>query len=466
MGSLHGDVSLIGLATLFQTIGGLNREGTLTVSSGDRKKAIHFAPDGLRLLSSSARKFRLGDHLVRRRLITIEQLSEALREQKKAGQRLGEVLTRLGVIQAETISAVVRSQAEEEIFDMLFWPNAAFAFLEGPPGKQWGADLANAIQVDLDIRFIALEAARRLDEWTQVEAAIPSLDKRFCLTPQGEDFAKGTSHEDELLTCLLPLLDGSHTIHEIIETSGLTRFQVCQALFALKNQELVADAATRKLPKSSGVWHAAPSGGTDLSEAPARPAARSATPAPSTKKEGTRRTSAPAPAVKKEGTHRISAPAPMPATAPEEAASTPVPPPATPGLCVLLVDDEGYYRKITRFHLERAGYRVIEALTAQRALTMVRDFAIDAVISEISLPDRDGFTICRALRAIPKTKSVPILFVTGHNRREYILMARQAGANAYIVKPFTREVLLEKLQGALAAAASPEDAVAPAGSLD
>lgn len=443
MGSLHGDVALIGLATLFQTIGGLNREGTLTVSSGDRKKAIHFAPDGLRLLSSSARKFRLGDHLVRRKLITIEQLGEALREQKKNSERLGEVLVRLGLIPAETISAVVRSQAEEEIFDMLFWPNASFSFIEGPPGKQWAADLAHAMQIDLDIRFIALEAARRLDEWVQVEAAIPSLDKRFGLTPQGEEFAKTVSSEEEILTCLLPILDGSHSINEIIEASGLTRFQVCQAIFALKNQELVTDVVPRKGAKASGVWHAAPAVGAGGADDARRPGVRGAAATPAPKREE---------------------PRPAPEIQPREPAAAPAPSPTGP--CILLVDDEGYYRKITRFHLERAGFRVIEALTAQRALAMVRDFTVHAVISEISLPDRDGFTVCRALRAIPKTKSIPILFVTGHNRREYILMARQAGANAYIVKPFTREVLLEKLQGALSGMApgAAEGAAAPAGS--
>lgn len=116
----------------------------------------------------------------------------------------------------------------------------------------------------------------------------------------------------------------------------------------------------------------------------------------------------------------------------------------------LVVDDSATMRRIVVNSLKRIGYDdCIEAGDGQEALSMF-DASIDFVITDWNMPVMGGLDFVRALRAGPGT-SVPILMVTTRSVREDIVQAAQAGVNNYVVKPFTPQVLKEKIDQVLGA---------------
>ncbi len=122
----------------------------------------------------------------------------------------------------------------------------------------------------------------------------------------------------------------------------------------------------------------------------------------------------------------------------------------------LVVDDSATMRRIVINSLQRIGHKdVAEAGDGQEALDRF-DSSIGFVITDWNMPNMSGIDFVRALRAHPDGGSVPVLMVTTRSIKEDILAAVQAGANNYVVKPFTPQVLKEKidhvLQGAQSAA--------------
>ncbi len=117
----------------------------------------------------------------------------------------------------------------------------------------------------------------------------------------------------------------------------------------------------------------------------------------------------------------------------------------------LVVDDSATMRRIVVNSLQRVGFNdVIEAGDGKEALGKF-DASVGIVITDWNMPGMSGIDLARALRARPDGKSVPILMVTTRSVKEDIIAAVQAGVNNYIVKPFTPEVLKEKIDQLLAA---------------
>lgn len=112
----------------------------------------------------------------------------------------------------------------------------------------------------------------------------------------------------------------------------------------------------------------------------------------------------------------------------------------------LIVDDFATMRRIVRNILKEIGYQnVDEAEDGQEALKKLRAGAFDFVVSDINMPNMNGFDLLRQIRTDDALKSLPVLMVTAEAKKEDIIMAAQAGASGYIVKPFTKATLEEKL---------------------
>ena len=79
------------------------------------------------------------------------------------------------------------------------------------------------------------------------------------------------------------------------------------------------------------------------------------------------------------------------------------------------------------------------------ALQMLKQGKYDFVISDINMPNMNGFEMLRQIRAQPSLKELPVLMVTAEAKKEDIINAAQIGASGYIVKPFTKATLEEKL---------------------
>jgi len=113
----------------------------------------------------------------------------------------------------------------------------------------------------------------------------------------------------------------------------------------------------------------------------------------------------------------------------------------------LVVDDFSTMRRIVRNLLKELGYtNVEEAEDGAIALQKLKhggDFGF--VISDWNMPNMDGLTLLKSIRADDGLKSLPVLMVTAEAKKENIIAAAQAGASGYVVKPFTATTLDEKI---------------------
>ena len=121
----------------------------------------------------------------------------------------------------------------------------------------------------------------------------------------------------------------------------------------------------------------------------------------------------------------------------------------------LVVDDSATMRRILVNSLQRIGFPdTVEAEDGQQALEKF-DASISFVITDWNMPVMSGIELARTLRAHGPGKTVPILMVTTRSVREDIVTAVEAGVNSYIVKPFTPQVLKEKIDQVLSSAGAP-----------
>lgn len=112
----------------------------------------------------------------------------------------------------------------------------------------------------------------------------------------------------------------------------------------------------------------------------------------------------------------------------------------------LIVDDFSTMRRIVRNLLKEIGYaNADEAEDGVAALQKLRNMRFDFVVSDINMPNMNGFELLSSIRAEEGLKSLPVLMITAEARKEDIVMAAQAGASGYIVKPFTKATLEEKV---------------------
>ena len=112
----------------------------------------------------------------------------------------------------------------------------------------------------------------------------------------------------------------------------------------------------------------------------------------------------------------------------------------------LVVDDFATIRRIVKGVLNELGYsNVTEADDGSTALPLLRDGEFDFLITDWNMPGMPGLELLKAVRAHERLAKLPVLMVTAEAKREQIVEAVQAGVNGYIIKPFTAEVLKEKL---------------------
>ncbi|HXC38781.1 MAG TPA: chemotaxis response regulator CheY [Burkholderiales bacterium] len=112
----------------------------------------------------------------------------------------------------------------------------------------------------------------------------------------------------------------------------------------------------------------------------------------------------------------------------------------------LIVDDFSTMRRIMRNLLKDLGYHnADEAENGVAALQKLKSGRFDFVVSDVNMPNMNGFELLKTIRADANLKALPVLLVTAEAKREDIVSAAQAGASGYIVKPFTKATLEEKL---------------------
>lgn len=119
---------------------------------------------------------------------------------------------------------------------------------------------------------------------------------------------------------------------------------------------------------------------------------------------------------------------------------------ADKNMSFLVVDDFPTMRRIVRSLLKELGFtNVDEAEDGQDALNKLRAGKFEFVVSDWNMPNLDGLEMLKEIRQDEALKGLPVLMVTAEAKKENIIAAAQAGANGYVVKPFTAATLEEKL---------------------
>ncbi len=112
----------------------------------------------------------------------------------------------------------------------------------------------------------------------------------------------------------------------------------------------------------------------------------------------------------------------------------------------LIVDDFSTMRRIVRNLLKEIGFaNAEEAEDGVVALNMLKTSKFDFVVSDINMPNMNGFELLKSVRSDEALKGLPFLMVTAEAKKEDIVQAAQCGASGYIVKPFTKATLEEKV---------------------
>jgi two-component system chemotaxis response regulator CheY len=117
-----------------------------------------------------------------------------------------------------------------------------------------------------------------------------------------------------------------------------------------------------------------------------------------------------------------------------------------PDMKVLVVDDMSTMRRIVRNILKQLGVgNVVEAENGSDALSKLKADKFDFVVSDWNMPVMAGIELLRKIRADEQLKHIPVLMVTAEAQKENLVEAIQAGVSNYVVKPFTAEIIKQKL---------------------
>ncbi len=117
---------------------------------------------------------------------------------------------------------------------------------------------------------------------------------------------------------------------------------------------------------------------------------------------------------------------------------------------ILVVDDSTSMRQMIVFTLKGAGHEVAEAPDGDAALEIANTREFDLVITDVNMPNVDGITLIRELRALPTYKFIPLLMLTTESAQDKKQLGKEAGATGWIVKPFNPDELQATVDRVLA----------------
>jgi DNA-binding response OmpR family regulator len=113
---------------------------------------------------------------------------------------------------------------------------------------------------------------------------------------------------------------------------------------------------------------------------------------------------------------------------------------------ILIADDEKDVRDLVRFAFERRGFEVIEAADGIEAVTLARGELPDLILLDAMMPGMSGYEASRRLKKTEATKGIPIVFLSAKGQTYEVAEGLEAGAIAYIVKPFAPKELVAQVQ--------------------
>src|SRR5574341_1232965 len=224
--AIKGSLKEASLPDVLQLLALGQKTGCLSIADRSNFGYIYFDKGRISYASIVNRRDRLGDILVKHEKITQEQLDAAIhRQAKERDKKLGEILVSQTVLTQQELERYMRMQIEESVYYLFTWTQGTFNFEADVRPEQ------QDFLVSINPESLLLEGARRVDEWGLIEKKIPSFDLIFLVDRDHLAISEVTLTETQQK--LLPLLDGSRDVNQIIEDSGLGGFEVGKALYGL-----------------------------------------------------------------------------------------------------------------------------------------------------------------------------------------------------------------------------------------
>jgi two-component system alkaline phosphatase synthesis response regulator PhoP len=116
---------------------------------------------------------------------------------------------------------------------------------------------------------------------------------------------------------------------------------------------------------------------------------------------------------------------------------------------IFVVEDEKDLVELLTYNLEKEGYRVLSELDGEAALKKIPEKAPDLVLLDLMLPKVDGLTVCKTLKADPKTAHIPVVMLTAKGAESDKVVGLELGADDYVTKPFSVKELLARIRAVL-----------------
>lgn len=219
--SLKSDLRTMPLPDVLQWVAAGRKTGTLHLEHGSIRKQIVLRDGAVHTSWSNDPRESLGQFLVRLRLITEEQLFNALLAQETEGRLLGAILLDRGWIAEADLRHALQMKAEETLYDLFLWPSGQFEFRDG--------ELPDRVPISIDapVTPVILEGIRRVDEWARIRAAFPTMETT--LRP-ARPLAPDASEDER---CLVALAALGRSLAAIALEMRTTEFEAASRAFDL-----------------------------------------------------------------------------------------------------------------------------------------------------------------------------------------------------------------------------------------
>ncbi len=238
--ALEGSLRDFGLADILQLIYFQKKTGVLTLYGKDKVRLMF--SDGNIVAAESGRRIeenRVGKILLKKGIVSEEDLRSSLEEQRTSGGRIGDILLRRGLVEKSAIEETLLSQMTDTVVQLFSWKEGTYEFQSGPVAQ--GRDK----MTPLDTEHILMDGLRKIDEWSLVEGRV-TLDSVFRRTDK--TVPDLTDKEEDILR----FVDGESDVGVIIDLSGSEDFEASKTLASLMERGLIEPAEVRPVISEEG----------------------------------------------------------------------------------------------------------------------------------------------------------------------------------------------------------------------
>lgn len=238
---LTGDLRVVPLAEVLQLLAVQHQGGILTVSrsqgSSAAKVDVYFRNGKIDLASAAgvSEEFLLGRFIVEAKLMSREDLELFLRSRGDAPTKLfGAQLVKLGYVTEAELKQVIAQQTSELVYEILRWKSGRFTFRAAKELPPVALDASLGLAVD----GLLMEGFRRVDEWHLIEREVDNFDTVFLRNEDAlAQIGRGRLTREELT--VLELVNGKHSVKDIIRQSRMGSFDVTKMLYRLLSIKLI-----------------------------------------------------------------------------------------------------------------------------------------------------------------------------------------------------------------------------------